>query len=462
MMSGWMSGKVLNSNSENYRSLMVSRDPVLLLTGGARMGKTTDALRKLFGLHFKNYGFQSGIVRTNSVDLHDTIREDIKFLSRYELEDPRCPLKIEGGKAFHTIHINGGRCTLGGMNRPGRILGTDKDAILFSQAEQSNFEQYQILRTRVGGTAGNWVENGKVMHQFLMDENPDRRDHYLIRLVKAQQIRQIQYQFTDNPLFFRKGRWTQLGIDFVEDLDESLEGVYHDRYFKGIASDPEGAVFELTDAHFVDELPDDIESYLFYNCMDFGMAEPNVCLWVGRNTLTKDLLVIRDFRRTKTDIIAFGNQVRDFKHRENYRILNTVIDNDENNRDLLRKHCGISAVMAQKGPGSRIYGINLIQQALERTLRGEKGGLRFYRGLRDGIRPDPNLLRNHKPMDLITEMQNLQYRAEHEKTGTNADDLPVGRDKHGIDALMYLLVFLESQPIGTSFASGGVARRTRV
>ena len=459
----WMSPKVLTSHSENYRALMLDRSPVLLLRGGARMGKTTDILRKVIGLHFKYYGFQSAIVRKNSVDLHDTIRQDIRFLFRYDLNDPRCPIKIEGGQPFHTLHINGGRAVLGGMNRPGRVLGTDKDAIFYSQAEQSTFEHFQILRSRVAGTAGNWIENGRVMHQFLMDENPLRRDHYLIRLAEEKKIRRIQYRFTDNPLFFRKGRWTQLGIDFVEDLNSSLEGVYHDRYFKGIPSDPEGAVFELRDEHFLDELPPDINEHLFYNCMDFGMSEPNVCLWIAKNTITNDLLVVRDFRRTQTDIIEFGAEVQAFRKNEReWRVLSTVIDTDPNNQALLRKHCGIPAVMAKKGPGSREYGINLIQQRLERTLRGVAGSLRFYRGLREGIRPDPNLLRNHKPLDVITEMQNLQYRAEHEKTGTNADDLPVGRDKHGIDALMYLLSWMESRPSGSSFASGGAQRKTRL
>ena len=93
----------------------------------ARTSKTLRNLRKLLALHFRHEGFMSCIVRTNSVDLDDTIRYDLRTtLLKYQLDDPRSPIQQSGGPTrFHTLRINGGEMRLGGMNRPGRILGTE-------------------------------------------------------------------------------------------------------------------------------------------------------------------------------------------------------------------------------------------------------------------------------------------------------------------------------------------------
>ena len=462
MTTSWLNPKLHKSDSENYRDIMTATDKEILAVGSARTSKTTLCLRKLFGLHMRHYGFKSAIVRSASVDLHDSIREDIKFLFKYPLDDPRCPIQAEGGTQFHTLHINGGRCVLGGMNRPGRILGTGLNLIFYSQAEQSLPAELQILKTRLGAL-GNWQDaNGNILSQLLMDANPARRDHYLLKRQEDGLLRFINFNFTDNPLFFRKNRWSKVGKNYVEDLNASLEGVYHDWYFKGIWADPEGAVFDIQPEHVIAELPDNIDDYLWYNAMDFGMTEPNVCLWIGQHAHTGDVLVAKEFRHTGLDIIEFGQRVRDTRRNSDWRILRTIIDNDENRQSLLLKNCGITSEMARKGPGSIVDGINIIQQLLRNTTEGRNQALRFYKGLREGFRPDAKLVRNHKPLETITEMRNLQYRTEEQKTGTPQDDLPVGRDKHGIDALRYWCLWRFERAAGASFASGGARRQTRV
>ena len=458
----WMSPKLLKSDSQSYRDIMTATDKELLAVGSARTTKTTLSLRKLFGSHFKHEGFKSAIVRAASVDLHDSIREDIKFLFRYPLEDPRCPVKAEGGTHFHTLHINGGRCVLGGMNRPGRILGTGQNMIFYSQAEQSTAEQLQILKTRLGAL-GNWRNaNGDILSQLLMDANPSRKDHHLLRREEKGLVRFINFTFTDNPLFFRQGRWSRIGKSYVEDLDVSLEGVYRDWYFLGIWSDPEGAVFEIKPEHVIDKLPEDIDKYLWYCAMDFGMTEPNVCLWIGQHSVTNDVLVAKEFRHTGLDIIEFGTRVREERRRSDWRVLRTIIDNDENRQQLLLKHCGISCEMARKGPGSIVDGINIIQQLLRNTSEGRPGGLRFYSKAREGFAPDPKLVKDHKPLDTLTEIRNLQYRTEEQKTGSPKDDLPVGRDKHGIDAFRYWALWRFTRSAAASFASAGARRSVRL
>ena len=69
---------------------------------------------------------------------------------------------------------------MGGMNRPGSILGTEYDAIMLSELSQFSEDQYQMLKTRCSGSAGNWrLPNGDVMSQVVCDTNPDVPDHFM-------------------------------------------------------------------------------------------------------------------------------------------------------------------------------------------------------------------------------------------------------------------------------------------
>ena len=107
------------------------------------------------------------------------------------------------------------------------------------------------------------------------------------------------------------------------------------------------------------------------------MTEPNVCLWVGQHAYTGDVLVAKEFRHTGMNIIEFGDRVRDVRKNSDWRVLRTIIDNDENRQQLLLKHCSITSEMARKGPGSIVDGINIIQQLLRNTTEGRDGCLLY-------------------------------------------------------------------------------------
>ena len=80
--------------------LVMMKDPAreICAEGPARTSKTLRNLRKLLGLHFRHEGFMSCIVRTNSVDLDDTIRYDLRnTLLKYQLDDVRSPIQQSGG-----------------------------------------------------------------------------------------------------------------------------------------------------------------------------------------------------------------------------------------------------------------------------------------------------------------------------------------------------------------------------
>ena len=407
----------------------------------------------IFDLCFKypNAKMRIAIVRANAVDHSQTIRHDIgNTLLRYAVQDKRLRgvIEVAGGRAFTDMDVNGNYITLQGMNNPTKILGSEFDLIFVSQVEQLKKDQYEVLVTRCGGTAGNWMEDGRVRSQLISDANPDRKDHFLQMRRKKQQAEFIKFGFEDNPLFFRNGEWTEIGLDYKETLRSGLTGVNYERYFLGEWSSPEGAIFTMQDEHVIDTLPwrrkhsdpnfDEVlddpgnnpkyhvppaTEYSIYRMMDFGSASPSVCLWLAEHKKTKNSVVFQEWRKTNTDTLEMADHVR--KH-DVGKARKTIIDNDNNIRKILYKK-GIQAICAPKGQDSVKAGIDMIQEALRKTTEGRSGGLQFYRGLR--CNRDPELSNRGLSLDVIDEMGGYCWEV--------GRDRPIEGNDHGIDPLRY-------------------------
>ena len=62
---------------------------------------------------------------------------------------------------------------LGGMNRPGAVLGGKYDLAILSELSQFSEEQYQMIKTRVTGDSGKWkLTDGTVCFQMLGGYEP--------------------------------------------------------------------------------------------------------------------------------------------------------------------------------------------------------------------------------------------------------------------------------------------------
>ena len=424
-MVSWLNPNVFPVETPAGKEILGSSRPEICAEGGTRMGKTITGLVKVLNAHFEIPGLQTCITRANAVDLTPSVRNDIRFLLRYDLEDPRSPVKFYGGPThFNTLYINEGVCRLGGMNRPSHILGTQYDLVMLSQLEQYTEEQYMIMKTRCAGSSNVWQSlDGSPLYQMLSDANPDLPDNWMYRREEEGKLRFVSFTFKDSPYIFRQGRWSKVGKTMVEELYSSLHGIYRDRYFHGLRVAPQGMVFpDLCKKHFIDKLPS-LENHLIYRAMDFGSKAPSVNLWIIEHRDTGDVIVAREWRKTHADTFEMAGEVK--KH-DLGGVESTVIDNDENIQSLFRRE-DIYAIMTKKSGDSIKVGIDLINDALRRTLNDEKGGLRFYTGLR--CNADPVLISEKKPLSVITEMQNCVYDEK--------KDRPVDGNDHGIDPLRY-------------------------
>ena len=432
MAVDWLNPNIFPVETDAGKEILSSTRPEICAEGGTRMGKTITDLIKVLGAHFEIPGLQTCITRANAVDLTPSVRADIRMLLKYDLDDPRSPVKYYGGATrFDTLYINEGVCRLGGMNRPSHILGTQYDICLLSQLEQFTEEQYQILKTRCSGSSNQWQsKDGTPLFQMLCDANPDIPDHWMYQRESEGKLHFVKFTFKDSPYLYRQGRWSKVGKTMVEELYSSLTGIYRDRYFHGRRVAPTGMVFpDLGEEHFIDTLPKDVKEYKIHRAMDFGSTSPSVCVWIWEHRETEDVIVAKEWRKTGGDMVQMATEV---KYHDIGEIESTIIDNDEIIKNILTRE-GIHAILTTKSGDTIKVGIDLINEALRKTTEGKPGGLKFYTGLRCH-EPDPELFSKKAPLSVIKEMRNLVYD---EKKDKPAD----GQSDHAIDALRYWFLY---------------------
>lgn len=427
----------------------------IILRGPARCGKTTLRNEYIISKMMQNPNMEVLITRAFSVDL-DAERQNLRELLKYHFSDPLSPIKAHGGTKFDRLEINGGNLYLKGIDRSSGQLGAGFDIVVHGQAEQIKKENIDIINSRVTPAGERWIDDGVPRSMVIYDLNPNRLDNWVERLITPDDpdvtpVRCINYTFTDHPAYFTEdGQETELYRQVLSRL-ERLDGVVRTRLLEGRAANPEGTVFSIEPCHILDKLPDDFpQSYYFHTGMDFGMKDPNVCLWFAIHRATGDIIVYKEWRRTNVDVKVMGDICKKFTEQ---RVIQNVIDNNESNQRILTRDCGITnTIMAEKGPHSIASGINLLEHRLELTRQGKDGGIYFYNNPVGGR--DPNLIRDNAPLTTLDEFELYSWEKEKDK--------PIDKYNNGIDVIRYELEVLENAQPALGFGSGGVKRQKRI
>lgn len=442
----WKKDTILPFRSDNCVAFWEFEGDEILIRGPARCGKSTLILEYAISQMVKHNGIQILVARAFSVDL-DAVRQNIKDICKYRFSDPLSPIDVSGGSTFNTIRIGDSEMHLKGIDRSEGQLGAGYDMVIFSQAEQIKKENIDIISSRCTPASENWVEDGKPRSMIIYDANPNRLDHWLEVAISQNGLKKIDFNFPDHPAYYdEEGNETDLFKQVYSRLDR-MEGVWRQRLLEGKAANPEGTIFELQPCHILTELPSDFHTtHLFYRGFDFGMKDPSVCLWFGVHRQTADVIVFREWRRVGIDTIQMGEQV---KTHSKEKVLMTVIDNDENLQNILRKHTGIPTTLAQKGPNSIASGITLIQHKLKNAIDGVDGGLYFYN---DPVVRDPQLVKDNAPLTILDEAELYAWQEN--------KDQPIDKHNHGWDIVRYVLDYLETRKAGVGFASGAASRKT--
>ena len=177
---------------------------------------------------------------------------------------------------------NGSEIVLAGLDRPGKVLSAEYDVIYIVEATQVSEEVLEFLRGRLRfGTMG-W-------HQLMMDCNPDMEQHWLNRRADTPICRRLRTTLEDNPKWFKNGKWTPAGLEYIKHGLAGMTGHRHARFVLGKWANAEGARFprasrQVQGFDFYQLFPRGIpKHWKKWLAADWGISDPYCCLWITRS-----------------------------------------------------------------------------------------------------------------------------------------------------------------------------------
>lgn len=421
------------------RDVFSARDPEVLVVGAAGTGKSRACLEKVHLVCTQTPNVRALIVRKTLVSLASTALDTLrKFV---------IPEALAAGEVwFHGggpqdppqyRYSNGSTITIGGMDRPSRIMSSEYDLVYVQEATELMEEDWEALTTR--------LRNWKVtFQQILADCNPDRPTHWLKLRADLGKVRMLTSLHEDNPVLFdEQGSITPNGAEYMSKLD-ALTGVRRERLRFGRWAAAEGIIYEDWSErhHLIDpfKIPN---SWRRYWAVDFGFTNPFVCqMWAedpdGR------LILYREFYHTKwtNDVHARYILSKVLDDRDQWtepRPTGIICDHDAEGRAVFAREIGIGTIAAIK---TVTEGIQAVQQRM--VLAGDgKPRIQIMRGCR--VKTDPDLLDAKKPTSSEEEITGYIWD---KSTGQVVKETPLKLNDHGMDAMRYMVAFkdLGSRP----------------
>jgi hypothetical protein len=424
------------------------RDPEILLAGPAGTGKSRACLEKLHLLALSNPGMRGLMVRKTGVSL--TASGLVTYREQVAAEAVAAGIVVWYGgsqqEAAQYRFSNGSSITVGGMDRPSKIMSTEYDVAYVQEATELVREDWEAISTR--------LRYGRLsFQQLLADCNPDRPDHWLKRRCDERATLMLHSKHRDNPrLYDDTGRLTEYGAAYMGRLD-ALTGVRRLRLRDGLWVAAEGMIYadEWDEAtHLVDRfpIPDDWPRYW---SVDFGYTHPFVC---QRWAEDPDGRLIRYGERFMTrrtvdehaaGILAVVSRPDpEYRHPDGEERLAhhgriwvepkpraVVCDHDAEGRAQLRKHLGLATTPAVKKVSEGI-------QAVQKRLRVAGDGRPRLLLMRDSLDHAPDLLLAEVERPTCTEQEVPGY-VWAVRPGGNLKEEPVKELDDGCDALRYLV-----------------------
>lgn len=394
--------------------MMLCKEPGILIDGPAGTGKTRGVLEKVYACANKYAGMRALLVRKTRASLTESVL--VTWESKVVL--PQDPCLKGPGRAHRQAYqfTNGSTVVVGGMDNADRVMSTEYDLIAFFEATEGTEDDAEKLMTR--------LRNGVMPYQqIVFDCNPGAPTHWLKRWADAGRLRRFSSRHEDNP---------SVTGEYLAVLD-GLTGHRHARLRLGLWAAAEGVVYPEWDAsvHLIDRF-DIPQSWRRFRSIDFGYTNPFVCQWWavdgdGRMYLYRELYrsqrTVRDHAR---EIIRLS---------EGEHIEATVTDHDAEDRATLDQE-GIGSIPAKKD-------VTVGIQAVAARLRRAGDGKPRLCVLRDSlVSPDPAMREAKRPTCTAEEFDG--YCWAETKEGRPVKEEPVKVDDHGMDALRYAVMYLDS------------------
>ena len=409
-----------------------------IIAGPYETGKTLVALQKFNVLHAKYAGSRGLMVRKTYASLTNSavVTYEQKVLP-YPPGDPDCKVnKYGASKPEWYDYPNGSRLVLGGMDNPDKFLSAEFDWIYVNQAEELALDDWEKLTGRATGRAGN-----APYAQIFGDCNPGLPNHWILGRRDRGALKLFKSEHEDNPTLYDPvtGQITEQGKKTMAALD-ALTGVRYKRGRLGQWAGAEGMVYEdwNEDVHLIDRF-DIPASWRRYRAIDFGYTNPFVCQWWAEDEDGR-LYLYREIYMSGRTVKVHADRINELSRGE--QITATVADHDAEDRATLAEN-GIGTVAAIKDIQR---GIQKVQERLKK--QGDNRPRLFV--LRDSlVEVDGARAEQHKTTNTPEEVVGYVFPAS--RDGKAEDERPVKVDDHGMDAMRYMVMHVETGSVGISF-----------
>jgi phage terminase large subunit len=395
----------------------------VIISGPAETGKTRAALEKLDALLWKYPNTHALIVRKTRSSM------DASVLKTYQdkvLTEDTPILAYGGSKPEWFDYPNGSRLVVGGLDKAGKVLSAEYDVVYVNQAEELALEDWETLTTRCTGRAGNMP-----YAQIMGDCNPGPRTHWILGRANNNTLTMLESRHEHNPVLYDQdsGEITEQGEITMASLD-SLTGVRYSRLRLGKWVSAEGQIFEGYDPaiHLVDDSyigPD----FRRIRVIDFGYVNPFTCQWWAIDHDGR-MFLYRQIYMTGRTVSEHAAQIIELSGHEAYEA--TICDHDAEDRATLRAH-GIPNAKAYKDVAR---GIGAVQDRLKIQRDGKP---RLFIVRNSLVEIDRSLQQEYKPFATEQEFDGYVWKDNARK------DEPVKENDHGMDALRYAVMYLDSK-----------------
>ena len=434
------------------KALFHSRVNEVLVSGPAGTGKSRACLEKILMVCLRTPNVRALIVRKTLSSLGSTALVTWRnFVAKESLLTG--DVVYYGGSAQEAPQYrfkNGSTITIGGMDRPTRIMSSEYDIIYVQEATELTLEDIDMLNTRLR----NWRIK---FQQLLMDCNPADPDHWLKRRCDEKKTVLIESRHEDNPrLFNMDGTLTEQGAVYIGRLDK-LTGVRKKRLRYGLWVSAEGMIFEDFDplVHVLQWTYDDDGNKLDlphewprYWVIDFGYRNPFVCQWWAEDP-DGNLYMYREIYQTgklvedhanailaqvttevEETLIGFDGPItRVNRMWTEPRPMAVICDHDAEGRATFERHAGMGTQAAIKDV---LTGLDL---TMKRFRIDEKTGEPALFFMEDALchAPDQELIDALKPWCTVQEIPGYVW--------ADGKQEPVKENDHGCDDIRYLTMF---------------------
>lgn len=440
------------------KEVFESREEEVLISGPAGTGKSRACLEKIYMVCLLTSNTRALILRKTLASLGASALVTWRNFVIKEALATGTVVYYGGSReeAAQYRFKNGSTVTIGGLDKPSRIMSTEYDIVYIQEATEVTIEDLEMVKTRLR----NWRIS---FQQLLMDCNPAGDKHWLKLRCNDGLCKLIESRHEDNPrLFNEDGTLTPQGEKYIGILDK-LTGVRYKRLRLGLWVSAEGIVYEefdpaihILDWDFDDEgnrlpLPEEWERYWV---IDFGYVNPFVLKWYaidedGAAYCYREIYMtgrtVQEHAEQALSLVTKINtkSIYDHMNREWREIETTewiepkptkiICDHDAEGRRTFEKATGLGTQAAVKFVSA---GIDLHKE----RLIGVDGEPRFYYMRDTLVELDQTLREKLLPTCSVEEYSSYAWKVNPE--GRQLDE-PVKKDDHGCDTDRYLTADLD-------------------